>query len=50
MISAMLIAGIVIAFIHGWLLSLVVFAVLPFLVYSYYGFGKASASKDKEEG
>lgn len=49
MISAMMIAGTTIAFIYGWLLSLVIFAAIPFLVYGYYVFGKASANKNKVE-
>lgn len=49
MTSAMMIAGIVIAFVHGWLLSLVLLATLPFLIYAYYIYGKASANKNKVE-
>lgn len=46
MTSSMMIAGTVIAFTRGWLLSLVVFAAIPFLLYGYYVYGKASANKN----
>lgn len=41
LIISMMGSGIVISFIHGWLMSLVILGSLPFLVLSYYLYGKA---------
>lgn len=49
MIIGMTVSGTVIAFIYGWLLTLVIYAALPFLGYVYYLFGRTTANKSKIE-
>jgi ATP-binding cassette subfamily B (MDR/TAP) protein 1 len=43
----MFIAGFVIAFIYGWLMTLVVAASLPVIGYGGFLFASAAAKKDK---
>ena len=47
MTLSMFVAGFVIAFIYGWLMTLVVAASLPLIAYGGYLFASASAKKDK---
>lgn len=47
MTAAMLIAGFVFAFVTGWLMTLVVLAVLPALGISGYFYMKVISEKDK---
>lgn len=49
MVFAMFITGFVIAFIYGWLMTLVVFLSLPVIAFGGYLFMKANASKDIEQ-
>jgi ATP-binding cassette, subfamily B (MDR/TAP), member 1 len=49
MTIAMFIAGFVIAFVYGWLMTLVVLATLPVLAVGGMVYATASAKKDKDQ-
>jgi ATP-binding cassette, subfamily B (MDR/TAP), member 1 len=49
MVISMFVTGFVIAFIYGWLMTLVVILALPVIAFGGYLFMKASASKDLEQ-
>jgi ATP-binding cassette subfamily B (MDR/TAP) protein 1 len=46
MVLSMTGSGIIVSFLHGWLMSLVLLGSLPVLVLSYYLYGKAVSSKN----
>jgi len=48
MTLAMFVAGFVIAFIKGWLMTLVVLASLPAMAIGGYLFSKSAEKKEKE--
>jgi ATP-binding cassette, subfamily B (MDR/TAP), member 1 len=49
LIISMMGSGIVISFLHGWLMALVILGSLPVLVFSFYLYGKVVSTKNKIE-
>lgn len=49
MVGSMFITGFVVAFIYGWLMTLVVLASLPVIAFGGYLYMSASARKEKEQ-
>jgi ATP-binding cassette subfamily B (MDR/TAP) protein 1 len=43
LLISMMGSGIIVAFLHGWLMSLVILGSVPFLVMGYYLYGKAAS-------
>ena len=46
MILSMFITGVTIAFVKGWLMTLVVMVSIPFVIFGWYLFSKATIVKN----